>query len=130
MSWFRGKKEPEPEPTPEPSFSADTSAFEGSTNFASGPPSRGGAGGLGEGGGAAGMADLQAAMQVEQQKAQMQAIVSRLSDLAFTNCVQKPSSSLSSSEESCINATVFKYFDTSEFVLGRLMKSQQRGGGM
>lgn len=55
MSWFRGKKEPEPEPTPEPTFSADTSAFEGSTNFASGPPSRG----AGGGGGAAGMADLQ-----------------------------------------------------------------------
>lgn len=72
----------------------------------------------------------QAAMQVEQQKAQMQAIVSRLSDLAFTKCVQKPSAALSSSEESCINATVFKYFDTSEFVLGRLMKSQQGGGGM
>ena len=56
MSWFRGKKDPEPEPTPEPSFSADTSAFQGSTNFASGPPSRGPAGG---GAGAAGMADLQ-----------------------------------------------------------------------
>lgn len=69
-------------------------------------------------------------MQVEQQRAQMQAIVSRLSDLAFTKCVQKPSSALSSSEESCINATVFKYFDTSEFVLGRLMKSQEGGGRM
>lgn len=55
MSWFRGKKEPEPEP--ERSFSEDTSAFQGSTNFASGPPS-GGAAGAG-GGGAAGMAELQ-----------------------------------------------------------------------
>ncbi|CAN0554367.1 unnamed protein product, partial [Ectocarpus sp. 12 AP-2014] len=118
MSWFRGKKEPEPEPTPEPTFSSDTSAFEGTTNFASGPPSRGGGGAT-----SAGMGDLQAAMQVEQQKAQMQAIVSRLTDLAFTKCIQKPSSSLSSSEQSCINATVLKYFDTSEFVLGRLMKS-------
>ncbi|CAM9430315.1 unnamed protein product [Ectocarpus sp. 13 AM-2016] len=125
MSWFRGKKEPETEPTPEPTFSSDTSAFEGSTNFASGPPSRGGGGAT-----SAGMGDLQAAMQVEQQKAQMQAIVSRLTDLAFTKCIQKPSSSLSSSEQSCINATVLKYFDTSEFVLGRLMKSQQGGGGM
>ncbi|CAM9530375.1 unnamed protein product [Ectocarpus sp. 4 AP-2014] len=125
MSWFRGKKEPEPEPTPEQTFSSDTSAFEGSTNFASGPPSRGGGGAT-----SAGMGDLQAAMQVEQQKAQMQAIVSRLTDLAFTKCIQKPSSSLSSSEQSCINATVLKYFDTSEFVLGRLMKSQQGGGGI
>ncbi|CAM9156456.1 unnamed protein product [Scytosiphon promiscuus] len=123
MSWFGGGKK-EPEPAPEPSFSADTSAFEGSTNFASGPPSRSG------GGAPAGMADFQAAMQAEQQKAQMQAIVSRLTELAFTKCVQKPSSALSSSEESCINATVLKYFDTSEFVLGRLMKAQQGGGGM
>lgn len=68
-------------------------------------------------------------MQAEQQKAQMQAIVSRLTELAFTKCVQKPSTALSSSEESCINATVLKYFDTSEFVLGRLMKAQQSGGG-
>lgn len=49
MSWFGGGKK-EPEPAPEPSFSADTSAFEGSTNFASGP--RGG-------GAAAGMAEFQ-----------------------------------------------------------------------
>lgn len=54
MSWFRGKsKEPEPAPSESP-FSADTSAFEGSTNFASGPPSGGGGGGAG-----GGMADLQ-----------------------------------------------------------------------
>lgn len=55
MSWFRGKKEPEPEP--ERSFADDTTPFEGSTNFASGPPSRGAPGG--GGGGAAGMAELQ-----------------------------------------------------------------------
>lgn len=54
----------------------------------------------------------------------------RLTELAFSKCVQKPSSSLSSSEQNCINATVLKYFDTSEFVLGRLMKAQQGGGGM
>lgn len=54
MSWFRGKKDPEPEPE-QRSFAEDTSAFQGSTNFASGPPSGGGGGG----GGAAGMAELQ-----------------------------------------------------------------------
>lgn len=52
MSWFRGKsKEPEPSRT-ESSFGADTSAFEGATNFASGPPPS-------SSGGGAGMADLQ-----------------------------------------------------------------------
>ena len=69
-------------------------------------------------------------MQAEQQKAALQAVVSRLTDLAFTKCVNKPSASLSSSEQSCINATVLKYFDTSEFVLGRLMKTREGGGGM
>lgn len=68
-------------------------------------------------------------MAAEQQKAAVQAVVSRLTDMAFTKCVQKPSSSLSSSEQTCINSTVLKYFDTSEFVLGRLMKTQG-GGGM
>lgn len=56
MSWFRGKsKDPEPA-APEPSFAADTSGFEGSTNFASGPSGGGSRGGGGDGG----MADLQA----------------------------------------------------------------------
>lgn len=56
MSWFRGKsKEPEPAATGS-SFSADASAFEGATNFASGPPPSLGGGG--------GMADLQVKIRV------------------------------------------------------------------
>ena len=56
----------------------------------------------------------------EQQKALVQAAVFKLSDMAFDQCISKPSTSLSYSEQSCINSVVGKYLETSQLVVGKL----------
>ncbi len=38
----------------------------------------------------------------EQQKALVQSVIARLTEMAFENCVAKPASALSSSEQGCI----------------------------
>jgi len=53
---------------------------------------------------------------MEQQQAIVKAAMFKLTELAFSKCVHKPSSSLSSSEQSCISAVVSKYLDVSEMV--------------
>ena len=64
----------------------------------------------------------------EQQQALIQAVVFKLTDLAFDQCVPKPSSSLSSSEQSCISSVVGKYVETSQLIVGRFSAAadQQR----
>ena len=64
-------------------------------------------------------------MNTEQQKAMVQAVVFKLTDLAFDQCVPKPSSSLSSSEQSCISSVVGKYFETSQLIVGRFSAANQ-----
>ena len=64
-------------------------------------------------------------MNTEQQKAMIQAVVFKLTDLAFDQCVPKPSSSLSSSEQSCISSVVGKYFETSQLIVGRFSAANQ-----
>ncbi|CAM9741706.1 unnamed protein product [Discosporangium mesarthrocarpum] len=126
MSWFGKGKEETPKPSQE-SFMGDTapsSDFGPSAGMDSGPNLGGGARG-----GASGAA-LQEALASAQQNALVQQIVSKLTETAFMKCVERPSSSLSSKEQSCINATVLKYLDSSEFVLGRMMKSQQGSAGL
>lgn len=61
---------------------------------------------------------------MEQQKALVQAIMFKLTETAFESCVTKPSSSLSSSEQSCITAVVTKYLDASEFVVRKMSQKQ------
>lgn len=59
---------------------------------------------------------------MEQQKIMIQAVMMKLTDMSFETCVTKPSSSLSSSEQSCITSVVGKYLDTSELVVGRFQQ--------
>jgi import inner membrane translocase subunit TIM13 len=63
-------------------------------------------------------------LMMEQQKALVQAVMFKLTDLSFETCVTKPGTSLSSSEQSCITAVVGKYLDTSELVVARFQGSQ------
>lgn len=69
-----------------------------------------------------GSGSLESELMMEQQKALVQAIMFKLTETAFERCVTKPSSSLSSSETSCISAVVTKYLDASEFVVKELSK--------
>ena len=48
------------------------------------------------------MSQLEELVMAEQQKALVQSVIARLTEMAFDNCITKPSSSLSSSEQGCI----------------------------
>eukprot|EP01036_Dinobryon_divergens_P030585 gene30585-39853_t len=120
MSWFGGSKKKE-EPIPEVHhYVGDDDAddfhdpsFNSSSSFPSGPSLHG----LSNGQSNESFAE---ALAVEQQKAMVQAVVFKLTDIAFDECVPKPSSSLSSSEQSCISSIVGKYVESSQLIVGRL----------
>jgi hypothetical protein len=80
-------------------------------------PSGGMGGGMGGG-------SFEQQVAMEQQRAMVQAVVMKLTESAFDNCISKPSSSMSYNERTCIGATVGKYLDTSELIVGRM-----QGGG-
>ena len=48
------------------------------------------------------MSQLEELVMAEQQKALVQTVVARLTEMAFDNCISKPSSALSSGEQGCI----------------------------
>ena len=102
MGWF-GSSSNEDERKPSSSDFNDQ-GFGGQTEFA--PASS-----MSSGGGS-----FEQEVAMEQQQAIVKAAMFKLTELAFSKCVQKPSSSLSSSEQSCISAVVTKYLDVSEMV--------------
>lgn len=110
------------------SFGHDaTSSFDNSSSFGNdiGSHSIGGGSGSGLlGGPALGGNSFEQELMAEQQKAMIQAVMFKLTDVAFENCVTKPSTSLSSSEQSCISATVGKYLETTELIVGRFQGQQ------
>ena len=53
-------------------------------------------------------------------------MISKLTEVSFDTCIQKPDSTLSATERACIHTMVGKYLDTSEFVIGRATKKQQQ----
>lgn len=67
-----------------------------------------------------GGATFEQQVMLEQQKAMIQAVMLKLTDVAFDKCITKPSTSLSYSEQSCIAAVTGKCLDTSEIVLARM----------
>ena len=119
MSWFGfgggGNKDNNEKSsyTPGSSYDATADGFGSSPDF-SAPRT-----GLGVGGGGAG-GSFEQELLLEQQKMLVQAVMFKLTESAFQKCVEKPSSSLSSSETSCIKAVVGKYLDTSELILTRM----------
>ena len=76
---------------------------------------------------AATQAELQRAVVAEQQRALVQQVIAKLTEVSFDTCLQKkPDSTLSAGERACIHTAVGKYLDTSEFVLGRSTKKAQQ----
>jgi len=113
MGWF-GSSDDDDAPAASSGY-GDSNFGGGSQEFSA--PSSGYAGG-----GAGGSFEEQVMM--EQQQAIIKAAMFRLTELSFSKCVQKPSSSLSSSEQSCISAVVSKYLETSQFVTQGLMRQR------
>ena len=120
MSWFGGGGS---------SSDDNKSSFDEGAKFSSGDygsPLGGGAGGRTGGMPAGAGGSFEQELAMEQQKAMVQAVMGRLTEMSFEACISKPSSSLSSSEKSCIQAVTAKYLDASEFTVGRFSQSQQR----
>ena len=59
------------------------------------------------------------------QQAMVQALMFKLTERGFEQCVAKPSSSLSSSEQSCMKAVTSKYMESSTFIMQRLQAQQK-----
>ncbi|KAJ1455717.1 hypothetical protein M885DRAFT_519435 [Pelagophyceae sp. CCMP2097] len=131
MSWFgRGNSDDQSEKTDlmvggdggSESVNFGAHQSEG-TNFAA--SAHGGGGG---GGGDMGSVDQEALQRIiiqEQQRALVQQVVAKLTEVSFDSCIDKPEPTLSAKSRSCIHTVVGKYLDTSEFVVGRATK--QRG---
>lgn len=66
-----------------------------------------------------GQSGLEQQLMMAQQQVMVQQLVFRLTETAFESCVSKPSTSLSSSEQSCMSAVVNKYLDATEFMMAK-----------
>ncbi len=123
MSWFGfGGSSKKPDENTSSHYSSSDDSHFGSSNTDFVAPSSAPSAdfsGAGAGGGS-----FEQELMMEQQKALIQAVMFKLTDLSFETCVTKPGSSLSSSEQSCITAVVGKYLDTSELVVARFQGSQ------
>ena len=119
--WNRGG-DSDPAPPAEQSFSDSSSGFETGGNDMS---MSGGAAGLGVGG-----SEMQQfALQMRQQM-MVQTVINNLTDKAFEKCItSRPGDSLSGKEAACVHATVNKWLDTNEFMMGRLQKKQEAQAG-
>ena len=73
---------------------------------------------------------LQGFMETENQKAVIQAAISKLTETCFDKCVTKPSTKLDSSEANCIANCAGRYLDSSVFVVNRMMAKRQQQSGM
>ena len=65
---------------------------------------------------------LEAELQKAQETVLVRTMLLKITDMAFEVCVPKPSSSLSSSEKSCVNNAVEKYLINTQFVMEKITK--------
>ncbi|KAF6002247.1 Timm8ap [Cyanidiococcus yangmingshanensis] len=63
-------------------------------------------------------------LEQENQKAAVQAVIAKLTELCWDKCVQKPGSKLSSSEAECLSNCAERFLDTSLFIMQRMVKKQ------
>lgn len=59
------------------------------------------------------------------QQAMVQALMFKLTERGFEHCVVKPTSSLSSSEQSCMKALTSKYMESSAYIMQRIQRQQK-----
>ena len=65
--------------------------------------------------------ELQQFMESENQKAVIQAAISKLTDICFDKCIAKPGAKLDSSEANCVANCAGRFLDSSVFVVNRMM---------
>lgn len=71
---------------------------------------------------------LEEQLMKEQQMVMVQQVMFKLTESAFEACVNKPGSSLSSSEQSCISAVAGKYLEAGEFMIKKIGSKGGAGG--
>ena len=67
------------------------------------------------------VAELQQFMETENQKAVIQAAISKLTDICFEKWITKPGNKLDSSEANCVANCAGRFLDSSVFVVNRMM---------
>ena len=72
--------------------------------------------------------ELQSFMETENQKAVIQAAISKLTETCFDKCITRPGVKLDSSEANCIANCAGRYLDSSVFVVNRMMAKRQQQG--
>eukprot|EP00871_Galdieria_phlegrea_P004720 jgi/Galph1/5249/GphlegSOOS_G3846.1 len=68
--------------------------------------------------------DFQNFVEQENQKAAIQAAISKLTETCWDKCVGKPGNKLDRSEAECIANCAERFLDSSAFIMQRLMKKQ------
>lgn len=63
-------------------------------------------------------------LQQEQQRAMVQSVIAKLTEVCWEKCVSSTSSKLGSSEKRCIENCAGRYLDSSKFVQSRLSQQQ------
>ena len=71
------------------------------------------------------MKELQSFMETENQKAVIQAAISKLTETCFDKCITKPGAKLDATEANCIANCAGRYLDSSVFVVNRMMAKRQ-----
>jgi len=127
MGWFGGGSDDSSKTTTSPASkdftSTDEAAFSNSMSSPGGSYSTSAS--VGGGGGGSAVEELQAfSMQLQEQLLVQQAI-QQMTSMGFDKCIDKPGEALSGREVACIHATVGKWLDSNEFLMGRLQKKQQ-----
>lgn len=118
MSWFGGgSKKPAEE---------KLQNFDTYPDHQSSFPESGSSTSMGPGG--ASMSGFEQKVLAAQQNALVQAVMFKLTEIAFEKCVQKPSTQLTAVERNCIAAVSTKYLETSQVVITGLspLMGQQR----
>jgi hypothetical protein len=100
MSWFGGKKKD--------SAPIDTSADKYQDNAGVKYQSQ--------------LSNLESELNKEKEKMLVQNLLLKLSDISVEQCITKPGSSLSQAEQACIISTINKYFEATEYVVGRVTR--------
>ena len=112
-SWFGSKKEETPPPPP--SYESSFGGGGTSSDFTPAQP-------LGTS-----QAAMQQAIMQEQQIAQMSVMMQQLGGIAWDTCILgKPAAALTSTEKQCVASAVVSFLDTSQFVQGRLMSTNEQ----
>merc|ERR1711911_526649 len=75
-----------------------------------------------------GGADLQRFLMIEQQRAEFQNQVHRLTDTCWEVCMEKPSSRLDSRTENCLGNCVNRFIDTTLLLTNRFAQMLEQSG--